>query len=178
MPDSVPGLPEGFKLAVAHPADPGDYLDETEIKIPKEENANRVSEEKESKAEEIGENKREGDISSNLSGTECPISNSEKSIEASLVKSTRPKRKQVNMNQATLDKLSELVELVRDFSQQQDAAASEIVDAIISMVHDSRDSINLSKVPPRGRWGTPTAQAFKDALGRAFVKAVVEVASK
>lgn len=84
----------------------------------------------------------------------------------------RPERIQFNMQPETQKMFSDLVEFVQRYSLQEDAKASEILDALVSMLHQSRDELALHDVPRRGKWGTPTARAFPTALGNAFARAI------
>jgi hypothetical protein len=84
----------------------------------------------------------------------------------------RPERMQFNMRPETLKMFNELVEFVRRYSLQDDAKASEILDAMISVLYQSRDQLAFHDVPRRGKWGTPTARAFPTALGNAFARAI------
>jgi hypothetical protein len=84
----------------------------------------------------------------------------------------RPERIQFNMPPETQKMFGELVEFVQRYSLQEDAKASEILAALISILHQSRDELALHDVPRRGKWGTPTARAFPTALGNAFARAI------
>lgn len=84
----------------------------------------------------------------------------------------RPERIQFNMRPETQKMFGDLVEFVQRYSLQDDAKASEILDALVSVLHESRDELVLHNVPRRGKWGTPTARAFPTALGNAFARAI------
>ena len=90
----------------------------------------------------------------------------------------RPERIQFNMRPETQKMFGELVEFVQRYSLQEDAKASEILDALISILHQSRDELAFHDVPRRGKWGTPTARAFPTALGNAFARAIAGSYSK
>jgi hypothetical protein len=90
----------------------------------------------------------------------------------------RPERMQFNMRPETLKMFGELVEFVRRYSLQDDAKASEILDALISILHQARDELALHDVPRRDKWGTPTARAFPTALGNAFARAIASSYAK
>ncbi len=83
-------------------------------------------------------------------------------------------RKQVNMKPQTLAMTDEIVRFVQTYSVQKDAKASEVFDALVSALYDALGHLDLSQVPPRGRWGTPTARAFPAALKSAFERAIAE----
>jgi len=73
---------------------------------------------------------------------------------------------------------NDLVEFVQRYSLQNDAKASEIFDALISVLYDSKGELEFNDVPRRGKWGTPTARAFPTALGNAFARAIASRYSK
>lgn len=90
----------------------------------------------------------------------------------------RPERMQFNLRPETQKMFAEIVEFVQRYSLQDDAKASEILDALVSILHQSRDELAFNDVPRRGKWGTPTARAFPTALGNAFARAIAASYSK
>ena len=90
----------------------------------------------------------------------------------------RPDRIQCNMRPETVKMFNDIVEFVQRYSLQNDAKASEIFDALISVLHDSKADLAFHDVPRRGKWGTPTARAFPTALGNAFARAIATRYSK
>jgi len=93
--------------------------------------------------------------------------------EPSAVSRKGPPRKQINMKPETLRKAEELVAHVQRFSVQKDAKASEVFDALVELLHDAKKHLDVSSVPPRGQWGTPTARGFRTSLKNAFAEAIV-----
>ncbi len=89
------------------------------------------------------------------------------------VSKSPPKRKQINMKPETLRKSEELLGYIQTYSGQADAKASEMFDAIVSLLHDAKEHLDLSSIAPRGKWGTPTARAFPTNLKNAFEQAVI-----
>jgi hypothetical protein len=89
-----------------------------------------------------------------------------------------PQRKQVNMTPETLRMIEELIDHVQTYSVQRDAKASEIFHALVLSLYEAREHLDLSDVPSRGRWGTPTAQAFPISLKNAFQAAIAVVHKK
>jgi hypothetical protein len=85
---------------------------------------------------------------------------------------------QFNMRPETAKMFGEIVEFVQRYSLQNDAKASEIFDAVISVLHDAKEEMAFNDVPRRGKWGTPTARAFPTALGNAFARAISSRYSK
>ena len=83
-------------------------------------------------------------------------------------------RKQLNMNAETLRMVDELVRRVQAASGQPDAKVSELFHGLIGALYEAREHLDLSRVPPRGRWGSATARAFPMALRAAFREAIAE----
>ena len=81
-------------------------------------------------------------------------------------------RKQINMNPETLGMVDQLLDFVQTYSVQKDLKASELFHALVLAVFEAREGLDLSRVQPRGRWGTPTAAALPVALKNAFQKAI------
>jgi hypothetical protein len=68
--------------------------------------------------------------------------------------------------------VQELVGHFCAFGLQKDTSASEVFEALVSALHESRDQLDLSNVPPRGQWGTPTARAFRTNLKNVVMDAI------
>jgi hypothetical protein len=85
-----------------------------------------------------------------------------------------PPRKQINATPETLRMIDELIDHVQTYSVQKDAKASEIFHALVLALFEARDHLDLSEVPTRGKWGTPTAQAFPISLKGAFQDAIAQ----
>jgi hypothetical protein len=179
------GLPSEFKLNVEKPVEMGDYLDETgEVPSPirlrkAERTAAKVIE-----AEQRVVESRE-DVSVRAVEPPKPVIDvirlRSKATETKPTVAKKQKttpRRQINMSPKTLEAFAELVRYVQEYGPQPDAAASEVMDAIVSAHYEARDVLNLGGVPARGRWGSPTSQAFKDALSRAFTNALIEFHAK
>jgi len=83
-------------------------------------------------------------------------------------------RKQVNMTPETLRMVDELLTQVRTYSLEKDIRNSELFHALVLCVYEARSNLDLSGVPPRGRWGSPTAAALPVALKNAFQEAVAK----
>lgn len=84
----------------------------------------------------------------------------------------RPPRKEIGLDAETLRKVGELVEAVRESSVESDARASEVVRAIVLLVHEASHRVDYSRVDRRGQWGSPTARAFIAELREAYLRAV------
>lgn len=83
-----------------------------------------------------------------------------------------PPRKQINTTPETQRMIDEIIDHVQAYSAQRDAKASEIFHGLVLALHESLEHLDLSTVPARGRWGTPTAQAFPISLKSAFKAAI------
>ena len=83
-----------------------------------------------------------------------------------------PPRKQINMRPETLDKAQELLFLVQQFGPQFDTKASEVFEALVDLLHESRRHLDFSDVPLRGKWGEPSARAYPQHLKAAFAEAI------
>jgi hypothetical protein len=81
-------------------------------------------------------------------------------------------RVQLNMTPEVQRMLQELVGLFCAFGLQKDTSASEVFEGLVSALHEARDQLDLSNVPPRGQWGSPTARAFRTSLKNAVIDAV------
>lgn len=89
-----------------------------------------------------------------------------------------PPRKQINTTPETQRMIDEIIDYVQTYSVQRDAKASEIFHALVLTLHESLEELDLSNVPARGRWGTPTAQAFPISLKSAFKTAIAKSQKK
>lgn len=89
-----------------------------------------------------------------------------------------PPRKQINTTPETQRMIDEIIDYVQTYSIQRDAKASEIFHALVLTLHESLEEMDLSNVPARGRWGTPTAQAFPISLKSAFKAAIAKSQKK
>ena len=81
-------------------------------------------------------------------------------------------RKQINMSPETLRMVDELLSHVRSYSMEKDIRASELFHALVLTVYEARGHLDLSGLPRRGRWGSPTAAALPVALKNTFQEAV------
>lgn len=85
-----------------------------------------------------------------------------------------PPRKQFNMAPDTLRMLDELLAHIRLYSAERDVRASELAHALVLAAYEVRPYLDLTEVPPRGKWGSPTAAALPVALKEAFQKAIAK----
>lgn len=84
----------------------------------------------------------------------------------------RAPRVQINMTPEVQRTVQELVSHFCSYGPQKDASASEVFEALVGALHEAREHLDLSNVPPRGQWGTPTARAFRINLQNAVIAAV------
>jgi hypothetical protein len=68
--------------------------------------------------------------------------------------------------------LDELLMQIRQQSMEKDVRASEVFHAMVLCVYEARAFLDLSVVPPRGRWGSPTAASLPVGLKNAFMDAI------
>lgn len=88
-----------------------------------------------------------------------------------------PPRKQVNMTPETLRMVDDLLRHLRQYSQERDVRASELFHALVLAVWEVREQLDLSRVQPRGKWGSPTAMALPVALKNSFQQAIIRARS-
>jgi hypothetical protein len=78
------------------------------------------------------------------------------------------------MTPETIKMVDELLDYVRTYSIQKDVKASELFHGLVLALYEARERLDLSRVQPRGRWGTPTAAALPIALKNTFQAAIAE----
>mgnify|MGYP001011499399 CR=1 FL=1 len=88
----------------------------------------------------------------------------------------RPKapRREISMTPETLRMSDELLDLVRSGSGQRDTKANELFHALVLLAYEAKAELDPHKIPKRGRWGTPTAQAYPLELKNAFLQALLK----
>ena len=172
--DKKRGLPDSFDLnvpksALRGPVELGDYLDEDEAPLPRKKAREDVSPGR--NVVEMPAREARGEMPQK---TPPPPPQARKIPPKPRRLTTTVLRKQVNMNPETLQMVDELLEYLRTYSPQRDTRASELFHALVLSLYESRGAFDVSEIPPRGRWGTPTAQAFPVGLKNAIKKAIVE----
>ena len=183
-PKNKPGLPDNFGIdvhpsAIESPIQIGDYLDDDLEQAPSTLPADGTTVAEPPRSPQATELKPEKviDINSRADNTPkvVPSAPPQESIEPVIKQPLRspPKRKQVNMKVDTQRKADELLAYIQTYSVQADAKGSEMFDAILSLVYDAKEHIDLSGIPPRGKWGSPTARAFSTNLKNAFEQAII-----
>jgi len=94
--------------------------------------------------------------------------------QATPVRRGPPPRKQFNMSPETLRMLDELLTHIRAYSAERDVRASEVVHGLVLAVHEVRPYLDLTSVPPRGKWGSASAAELPIALKDAFQNAIAQ----
>jgi hypothetical protein len=180
------GLPPSFSLDIPDPTpDPpvqlGDYLDEVDAAplVPSKPALPR----REETSPKVVEMRRPTEPKAEPSSPPAPSESSEPTGTKSAAQRRRkkikgPARKQINASPETLRMIEELIDHVQTYSVQKDAKASEVFHALVLALYEAREFIDLSDVPARGRWGTPTAKAFPILLKNAFQDAIAGASRK
>jgi hypothetical protein len=83
-----------------------------------------------------------------------------------------PRRLQLNLSPEGERKLSELYELINAQSPEK-VMISDIMQALVFNLFEAKGDLNVSRLSPRGPWGSPTARSFTSALAQTFREAVV-----
>jgi hypothetical protein len=181
MAKNKPGMPEGFEINLDSPSQLGDYLDESFA-----DNTAKVIAAKRAAMQPAPVAKvapaptptLKPQITEQVSLPQArpeavlDLGEARRRNAARASSFRRPERMQFNMRPETVKMFNEIVEFVQRYSLQNDAKASEIFDAVISILHDAKEEMGFGDVPRRGKWGTPTARAFPTALGNAFARAI------
>lgn len=83
-------------------------------------------------------------------------------------------RREISMTPETLRMSDELLALVRSGSGQRDTKANELFHALVLLAYEAKEELDVHTLPKRGRWGTPTAQAYPLELKNAFLQALLK----
>ncbi|MBV8269655.1 MAG: hypothetical protein JO252_25305 [Planctomycetaceae bacterium] len=172
------GLPPGYDLNIPDseankPVQLGDYLEEVDPGIPRVPKPAPRQQRGENKIIEMPRSSERHDEVSPAAPPEEAKAGEAKPSRRHRRKHSGPARKQINATPETLRMVDEIIDYVQTYSVQKDAKASEVFHALVLALYEARESIDLSEVPARGRWGTPTAKAFPISLKNAFQEAIV-----
>jgi len=184
------GLPPDFSLDIPDrpkPVELNDYLDEVEARPVRQQPARQQPEPQRSKPEPESQApspapppeskvvempRQQGEPASK------PAAKQEQDEPRPKAKKRRtpkpPPRRQINMSPETQRMVDELIDYVQTYGVQKDAKGSEVFHGLVLALYESLEHVDLSNVPARGRWGTPTAQAFPINLKSAFKAAIAE----
>jgi hypothetical protein len=177
------GLPDSYKLYVSptmtgKPVELGDYLDEEPL-APKPTPKPVVVEEPRPAPPVVAQlvsaapRRVESALPITPVSERTPAPAAAASSLPARLRTTVP-RKQINMNAETLGLVDQLMDYVQTYSIQKDLKGSELFHALVLTLYEAREHLDLSRVQPRGRWGTPTAAALPIALKNAFQKAIAK----
>jgi hypothetical protein len=189
------GLPDSFKLnvspiATAEPVELGDYLDDEVPKPAKAPKPAPAAPVERAPLHVVPEKEPEAIVAPAPAPAEqpqavtqpppppaveriakAPVIPTPTPAQPARLKTTVP-RKQINMTPETIAMVEQLLDYVRTYSVQKDMKGSEMFHALVLAVFEARGELDLSRVQPRGQWGTPTAAALPIALKNAFQKAI------
>ena len=98
-------------------------------------------------------------------------------LEPELPAAKKPKapvnRLQINLSTETQLKVGELVEQIRETSPEKQVNFNDVIQALILSLYDARSSLDVSRLPTRGKWGSPMAKSFPAALSAVIREAIV-----
>ncbi len=187
-----PGIPDNFSFDVAPVNDLGDYLDERRPTPPVAKRAQEIAPAVKVQpttaapvraAVAVSDAIRQTPDRSTPVNTDtpepfvaAPLSPTLPQPEAMQERPRAPRhtgpRREINMTPDTLRMSDELLELIRSGSGQRDTKSSELFHALVLLVFEVKEELDLHVIPKRGRWGSPTARAYPLELKNAFLKAV------
>lgn len=84
----------------------------------------------------------------------------------------RPARVQLNITPDTQRMLETLLDDVQTYSAEKKTGMADVYEALILAAYEAREECDFSKIRPRGRWGTPTAAAFRVELKNALQRGI------
>jgi hypothetical protein len=110
----------------------------------------------------------------------APVNQDSLQAEVPKTKKVRPpiRRLQINLTPDSERQVNELLEIISAQSAEKNIMFSEILNALILNLYEARADLNVSRVPPRGKWGAPTAKSFPIALAQAFREAIITYGMK
>lgn len=174
-------MPPGYNLNIPsqseEPVKLGDYLDEVDA-APTAPRPAVAKRDEQTNVIELPRAKEGRTEAASESTEEAPKPAENQTAKKRKRKRKGPARKQINATPEAISMIEELIEHVQTYSVQKDAKASEVFHALVLALHEAREYIDLSEVPARGRWGTPTAKAFPISLKNAFQEAIATAFKK
>ena len=87
---------------------------------------------------------------------------------------TPVRRLQINLSREAQAKIEELVEVIRAQSPEKGVNYNDVIQSLILSLYEARAELDVSELPLRGRWGSPTAKSFTAALAHLIRRALVE----
>lgn len=170
------GLPKGFDLDInaGAPAILGDFLDEV-VEAPVSNPAPAILDPRIIRPNSERETRT---VPSDIPAAPAAITRNQaentKVVPIQRGSYAKPPRFELSLNHETKRMVHELLSYIQTMGPQPAARASEMFQGIITVLHRAKDVLDLSSMPRRGQWGSPTAKAFPIALGQAFAKAIAE----
>jgi hypothetical protein len=176
-----PGIPENFTFDVGPVSDLGDYLDEQGPKPPRR--SGQAARPPATAATRPAAGERAPATRPAVptpSGGPLPVAPPEPAAvgpqgELPRERPQRQKgpRREISMTPDTLRMSDELLSMIRSGSGQRDTAPNEMFHALVLLVYEAREELDLHTIPKRGRWGSPTARAYPLELKNAFLRALL-----
>lgn len=77
-------------------------------------------------------------------------------------------RTRLNITEEKRDQLDEIVREMQRIGPERYLKASEIVDALISVLHDAREHLDMGMVRRRGKFGSQQHRMYRDALAESI----------
>ncbi len=77
-------------------------------------------------------------------------------------------RTRLNITDEQRDKLDEIVREMQRVGPERYLKASEVVDALISVLHDAREQLDMAVVRRRGKFGTQQHRMYREALAESI----------
>lgn len=82
------------------------------------------------------------------------------------------KRLQINLTADAQLMVEELVDQICQHSPEKGVNYNDVIQGLIIKLYESRSEMDVSQLPLRGRWGSPTAKSFATELSSVFGKAI------
>lgn len=175
------GLPDSFDLKVSReelvqgPARLPGYLDRTGVKLaPIVEEAEEVAAPErviEPKVVEPQVTAPAAKVVVAAKPEPAPVIKTEEKPK-SLKAPVQRKRLQINLTADAQLMVEELVEQICQQSPEKGVNYNDIIQGLIIKLYESKSQMDVSQLPLRGRWGSPTARSFAKELSSVFGKAI------
>lgn len=140
------------------PVHVGDYLEETTARKPAEAPAPakpKASAKKRSKP-------------ANDKPAEAPKAKARKPSEPIPQTQSTSGRTRLNITDEQRDKLDEIVREMQRVGPERYLKASEVVDALVSVLHDAREHLDMGMVRRRGKFGSQQHRMYREALAESI----------
>ena len=148
------GLPEDYRLSLSEedfadkePAEVGDFFDE-DVSVPAQESSDQPK---------VIPIREANPASPSVTADDIPKSTPPQSRNSL-------RRRQINMTPEVDQMVDELLHDVSTYSGEKNPTAADLIHVLVTIAHGARQEFSFSKVPSRGRWGSPTVKVFHDSL--------------